>query len=183
MLVENNLPETKSLSYSAGFGPVLEWNKLSVALLLTATSNKNSNKNEKLQQQFGGLEINGEYFIIRKKNFALSPLIGGGYLNGVTNIRKNSISESFPTAVADRNTMELFNRMGYINAAVNFGFDYSPRLKGHLHQVAVGYRYGFGSTKWSTDLKKEVLPGAPKDELRQVYVALKMNFLFLNRNR
>ena len=79
--------------------------------------------------------------------------------------------------------MELFNRMGYINVAVNFGFNYSPRLKDHLYQVAVGYRFGFGSKSWRTDPKKEVLSGASTDELRQVYVALKMKVLFRNSNR
>lgn len=183
MLAENNMPETRSLAYSVGVGPALRWNKLSVTMLAIASSNKNSNKNEKLQQQFGGGEINAEYFIIRKKNFAVSPIIGGGFLNGLTRIRQNATAESFPTAISNRNTTELFNRMGYINAALNFGFDYSPRLKDHNYQIAVGYRFGFAGTSWSTDPKKEVLSGAPTDELRQVYLAIKVNFLFLNRKR
>lgn len=183
ILLENDLPATGTINTGVCFGDIMQWNKLRVTMLLVALQNSKSTSNENLQQQFGGGELNAEYYIIRKKEFALSPLIGAGYLAGTTRIRKHATSERFRDAFTNRSTAELFNRQGYINAALNFSFSYAPRLKDHLFQAAIGYRFGFANTRWSTDPKSEVLTGSPKDALNQVYLALKMNFLFTNKRR
>lgn len=183
ILLENHLPDTRATTTGASFGDIMQWNKLRITMLFVTLQNSKSTSNETLEQQFGGGEINAEYYIIRKKAFALSPSIGVGYLGGTTRIRKQSTSESFSDAIINRSTAELFNRQGYINAALNFSFSYAPRLEDHLFQAALGYRFGFANTKWSTDPKFEVLTEAPTDAMRQVYLALKMNFLFTNKSR
>lgn len=180
-LEQHSLPKARDISSSFTVGDIIQWNKFRFTALLLAMINSNSVNGNHLKQQFGGIEINGEYFLLKKKQLALSPLLGAGLLNGTSRIRNSSISGSFPDVLANANTTELFNRQGYINVALNLGFDYSPRYKDHLYQIAIGYRLGFANTRWSTDPKKEVLSDAPTDAIRQFYLALRMNFLFSGR--
>ena len=143
-----------------------------------AMINSNSKNNNYLNQQFGAAELNGEYFIIKNEKISLSPLLGGGIVYGRTWIRDNSISGNFPDVLAAGNTTTLSNRQGYLNAAINLGFNYLPEKREHLYQLALGYRYGFSNTKWSTNPRKEVLSGAPTDAFRQLYLAIKVNLFY-----
>jgi hypothetical protein len=181
ILLQNNLPTARDFTSAVSLGDILQWNKLRLTALVVIWRNKSSANSQNLEQTFGGGELNAEYFIIRKKGFSLSPLIGGGILNGITRVRQNAIAQTFSNALANRGTTELFNRQGYINGAINFGFCYAPRLKDHLFQAALGYRIGFANTNWSTDPKAEILTGTTSDALRQFYLTLKLNFLFMDK--
>lgn len=177
-LNEQDMPVTRKISNSIAVGNIVQLDNLRFTLLLMAMINSNSKNNDYLNQQFGAAELNGEYFIIKNKKISLSPLLGGGIVYGRTWLRNNSISGNFPEVLATGNTTTLFNRQGYVNAAINLGFHYSPEKRDHIYELALGYRYGFSNTKWSTNPKKEVLSGAPTDALRQLYLAIKMNLFY-----
>lgn len=181
VLRQNGLPETRSFSYTGAIGEMMQWDKLRVSLLLLASLNQNSNSGNLLQQRYGGLELNAEYFVIRNRKIALSPSLGGGFLSGNLKIRENQVTGDFPDIFVSRNTTELFNRLGYINVALNLGTDYSPRYRDHIFQYIVGYRFGFANSLWSANPKGKGLSGAPTDALRQVYLGLRMNFLFARK--
>jgi hypothetical protein len=179
-LNEKDLAVPRKISNSIAVGNIIQHNNLRFTLLLMAMINSNSKNNYYLNQQFGAAELNGEYFIIKNEKIALSPLLGGGIVHGRTWLRNNSISGNFPEVLSAGNTTTLFNRQGYLNAAINLGFNYLPEKREHLYQLALGYRFGFSNTKWSTNLKKEVLSGAPEDALTQLYLAIKVNLFFHN---
>ena len=181
ILSQNNAPTTREVNSEACFGDILQWDKLRITALVVMWRNKHSANSVKIEQKFTGSELNVEYFIIRKRGFSLSPLIGGGRVDGITKVIKRATPQSFSNALANSTTTELFNKQGYLNAAINFGFCYAPRLKDHLYQATVGYRIGFANTNWSTDPDVEILTGSTTDALSQLYVSLKMNVLFLSR--
>lgn len=178
-LRENTLPVTRNISHSIAVGDIIQCQNFRFTLLLMALINGNSTSNNHLNQQFGGIELNSEYFIIKKEKMALSPMLGGGILYGTTRLRREIIPVSFPDALANGNTSTLFNRQGYLNFAMNLGFNYSPRYREHIYQLSLGYKYGFLNTQWSTNPRKEIPSQAPTDALRLLYVAIKMNLLVL----
>lgn len=177
-LREINLPESKSLSNSLAIGDVVQVNKVRFSLLLIGMISGNANQSNRLNQQFGGIELNGEYFVIKKEKIALSPSIGGGLLYGTSRFRRNMAPGSFSDAFMTGNTTTLFNRQGYLNVGLNLGFDYSSRMKEHIYQISLGYRAGFLNTKWSTEPAKETLADGPADALRQLYISIKANLFF-----
>ena len=177
-LNEQGLAVPRKISNSIAVGNIIQHNNFRFTLLLMAMINSNSKNNYYLNQQFGAAELNGEYFIIKNEKIALSPLLGEGIVYGRTWLRNKSISGNFPDVMAAGNSTTLFNRQGYLNLALNLGFNYSPRYRDHTCQLALGYRYGFSNTKWSTNPKKEVLSGAPADALRQLYLAIKVNLFY-----
>jgi hypothetical protein len=183
ILIQNQVPTTKELITSIGIGDILQWNKFRLTGLIVFWNNAKSTSQEKMEQRFGGGELNGEYFIVREKGWSLSPILGGGIIFGGTKTRKPASIQSISNAFANRNTTELFNRQGFLHAGVNFGFAYSPRTKTHIYQLAPGFKYGFSNTDWSTDPKSEVLTNSTSDALRQFYLTLKTNFMAYAKNK
>lgn len=181
ILIQNNRPTTKQLNILSGIGNVFQWDKYRATFLVLLSRNKNSANGENLEQRFGGGELNVEYAIIRKKGFSLSPQIGGGAIDGVLKIRKYATPQPIGNIFTNRNTTELFNRQGFVNAALNFGFAYAPKIRAHLFQLTTGYRFGFLNTNWSSDPNTEVLTNSSTDHLRQFYLSFKMNFMYSNR--
>ena len=183
LLIQNNRPVTKDYSMAVAVGNIFQWNRYRMTFLLLLAGNKNSANSESLENQLGGGELNLEYSVIRKQRFSISPIIGGGVVDGIIKIRQQASPQPISSVFVNRNTTELFNRQGFINAGLNFGFAYAPKLKAHLFQLATGYRFGFSNSDWSTDPNSAVLTNSATDPLRQFYVTAKMNFLYADRRR
>lgn len=183
LLEQNNRPTIGELSTVVGLGNIFQWNKFRSTLLVILGANKNSSGGDNLEYRLGGGELNFEYSIYRKENFSISPMIGGGAMDGVLKIRQQTPTQPISNVFTNRNTTELFDRQGYINAALNFGFAYAPRAKAHIIQAAVGYRFGFLNTNWSTDPETQLLQNSTSDPLRQVYIGIKMNFMYADRRK
>ena len=181
ILAQNQLPDTRVFNSSIGLGDILQWNKFRVTALIIFWRSERSKNKEDLVQNFGSGEVNAEYFIVRKKGHSLSPIIGGGFLFGKTQTRRDAIPQTIDGSFVNRNATELFSRQGFIHAGLNFGFDYSPRAKDHIYQLAAGYKYGFSETNWSTDPKREALANSLSDPLRQFYISLKTNIMFYKK--
>ncbi len=177
-LKQQSLPATKDLQGSVAIGNIIQVEQLRFTLLMVAMLNSNSKDNHHLNQRFGNIELNSEYFITKNERISLSPLVGGGISYGRTWLRNNSSEENFSEALVSTNTTSLFNRQGYLNVAMNFGFNYSPRYRDHIYQLSLGYRFGFAEKKWSTDPRDQTLHDAPTDVLRQLYLAIKVNLFF-----
>jgi len=87
LLKRNNLPTFQDVSLAVTIGDVIEWRKVRLLVQMDVWTNRKSIENETLRQTFGAGKILGEYFIIRKKSFSLSPMAGVADFSTSTNHR------------------------------------------------------------------------------------------------